>query len=100
MIDRSLLGGSFRLSSAAVRAAFPGRRSTPDPRRSEGRGVAEIELRELLGGDAGLEGGGDNVDAFGHALGSDHLRVEQPARGAIINASDRPNLRQQLSQSG
>jgi hypothetical protein len=54
----------------------------------------------LLGGDAGLEGGGDNVDAFGHALGSDHLRVEQPARGAIINASDRPNLRQQLSQSG
>ena len=46
---------------------------------SEGRGVGEFQFGQVVHGHAGLERGGQHVDAFVHAVAADGLRAEQSA---------------------
>ena len=63
----------------ADRPGVPGREQHGVVDGRERRGVAEVKRGEVVDGEAGVQRGRQHVDSLRGALGTGHLRAEQPA---------------------
>ena len=61
--------------------------------RAEGRGVGEIDLREVADGAAEVQERGDDVETLVDAGGADGLRAEDAARAGFVDELQRERLR-------
>ncbi len=48
------------------------------PHGGKRRGIAQVEHGQLIGVHAGVQRGGDNIDALRHSFGARHLAAQQP----------------------
>ena len=61
--------------------------------RAEGRGVGEVDLREVADGATEVQERGDDIEALVDARGADGLRAEDAARAGFIDEFQRERLR-------